>query len=145
MTLQKVGPGIEMCIEMSESIPSNLLCHQQCVEAIFSYSTHGHLFLFEVSLLRAHNVGWSLPFPCGSKLTPASHCSLAMLLLTIPIALCARRGRISVFWYLERAGLAKQRPPRRSCSTTPWPVQPVSRLKQWRTACCNPTLSWRYL
>lgn len=46
---KKLGPGIKICMEMSESTPSHLLRHQQCVEAICPYSTHGPVSFWSIS------------------------------------------------------------------------------------------------
>ena len=64
---------------------------------------------------------------------------------TTHTGLCGQRGRTSVFSYQVRVEQVKQRPPRRSCSTT---LSPAPLMITWLplvTVYCSLTLFWRYL
>lgn len=68
----------------------------------------------------------------------------AMQWQTTHTAPWGRRGRTSAFWSQVRAVPGRLRRPRRSCSTMLSPVQPASRCRRWRTACCSPILCSRW-
>lgn len=63
---------------------------------------------------------------------------------TMRTAQWGQRGKTSASWSQARAALGRRRHPRRSCSTTLSPVPPVSMCRPSRTACCSPTLCWRW-
>lgn len=86
-------------------------------------------------------VNWCLHcIPPSSTLFPS-----AMQCLTTLTGLCALRGRTSVFSYQVRVVQVKQRPPRRSSSTTQSLALLMIAWLPLVIAYCSLILFWRYL
>lgn len=79
---------------------------------------------------------------CSWSCLPVISATPCQTTLTGP---CALRGRTSAFSYRVRVEQVKQRPPRRSSSTTPSPAPLMITWLPSVTACYSLTLFWRYV